>query len=117
VQTQVPGLPTQEVCGAVQVPQVTGLPQLSVDIPHCAAVQWVLVGMQPQTPGLPATPLQTLGAVHEPQSMVPPQPSGAEPQLLLPHAWARVKGTQLQTPGVPPSVEQTEFAPVQMPQL
>jgi hypothetical protein len=59
-------------------------------------------------------PLQEFcAAVQVPQVIVPPQPSGAVPQLSAPQAWAWVFGLQMQTPGLP---LQEFCAAVQVPQ-
>ena len=59
-----------------------------------------LVAVQPHTPGVPPPP-HDCGAVHEPQSIFPPQPSSAEPQLLLPHATVFVLAVHPHAPTVP----------------
>jgi hypothetical protein len=80
-------------------------PQLS---PRAAQV----VGVHPQTLGLPVPP-QVWGAVQVPQLSVPPHPSGMDPQLS-PRA-AQVVGVHPQTLGLPlpPQV----WGAVQVPQL
>jgi len=72
------------------------------------------VGMHPlpQTFGVPPPP-QVSGAVHAPQSRVPPQPSGTEPQLSP--AGHVVRGVQPQTFTVPPPPQ--VWGAVQVPQL
>jgi hypothetical protein len=105
VQTQVPGLPLQDVCGAAQLPQVIVPPQPSATVPQVLLPQaWARVfGVQTQVPGLPLQ--DVCGAVQLPQVTVPPHPFEAVPQVLLPQAWAAVRGVQ-QVPAAPASAEQ-----------
>jgi hypothetical protein len=57
--------------------------------------------MQVHLPVVPASASthDVCGAVHAPQAMVAPQPSGADPQSFAPHACARVCGVQMHVPG------------------
>jgi hypothetical protein len=72
------------------------------------------LGTHAQTPGPPFAPLHEVPVAQLPQETVPPQPSAAEPQLLVPQAWVAVFGVQTQVPGLP---LQEFCAAVQVPQL
>ena len=74
-------------------------PQPSEIVPPDAPWAAHVVGVQPQTFGVPPPP-HVFGAVQVPQLNVPPQPSGTEPQLFP--AGHVVIGVQPQTFGVPP---------------
>jgi hypothetical protein len=58
------------------VPQLTGLPQLSVPLPQLLNPQLLLVGVQLHVP-----PLHVFGAVHVHETIVPHE-SMSEPQLV-----------------------------------
>jgi hypothetical protein len=86
------------VCPPLQVPQfsvvhpmVDTVPQLS---PIGQLVGHIVLTHWPE-------PLQVSGAVHDPQSTMPPQPSEASPQTALPHAWAFVRGVHMHVPADP----------------
>jgi hypothetical protein len=98
----------------VHVPQTMVPPQPfdtvpQVIAPHACACVW---GVQTQTPGPPSAPLHAFGAEQFPQGTEPPQPSGAEPQVLPAHAC--VFGVQTQVPGLP---VQDVCGPVHVPQV
>lgn len=100
---------------AAHVPQVAVLPQLSRAEPHTRPLQAMPFGMQAQVPGPPLLPLHAPPSGQTgPQTMVPPQPSAIEPQVLLPQACAIVSGMQVQLPGV---VDGQTSGAVQRPQL
>jgi hypothetical protein len=109
--------------GAVQVPQVTGVPQLFVVVPQLFAIPLVVPqacafdsGAQPHVPGPPVVLLHVWVPVQLPQLTVPPQPSGAFPQLALPHCADAGSGIHPQVPG-PPLVLLHTFGNRQVPQL
>ena len=82
-----------------QGPQSSVPPQPSAIIPQVAPAAAQVVGVQPQTFGVPPPP-QVSGAVQVPQLTVPPQPSDTEPQLSP--AGHIVLGVQPHTLAVPP---------------
>jgi hypothetical protein len=120
---QVFGVPVHDwPVGQVATPQVTVVPQLLTFVPQVSPAQVVAIGsaVQPHVPGVPAVVLLQVrfgGVVQLPQDTVPPHPSGAELQLLVPHAAAAVFGVQPQTFGLlgvpPPQV----WGAVQVPQV
>jgi hypothetical protein len=61
---------------------------------------------------------QVVPVAQTPQFRVPPQPSGAVPQVLLPQAWESVKGTQTSEhePAVPLSLRMQGVSPGHVPQ-
>src|SRR5438094_5907967 len=73
--------PPAQVCGAVQVPQVSVPPQPSAIVPQFFPWAAHVVGVQPQTFATPPPP-QVWGAVQVPQLSVPPQPSAIVPQFF-----------------------------------
>ena len=81
-------------------PQLTVPPQPLGTVPQLSPAGQVVIGVQPQTLGVPPPP-QLCGAVQAgPQVSVPPQPSERVPQLAPPGQ--AVRGVQPQTLGVPP---------------
>jgi hypothetical protein len=66
------GVPPPQVLGEVQAPQFTVPPQLFGIVPQLSGVGQLVSGLHTQVPGLP---LQTFGAVQEPQLM------GAQPAI------------------------------------
>src|SRR5206468_2232718 len=97
--------PPPQLCGVVQVPQLSNPPQPSATGPQLAPPSIAsaqLFGTQPATPphtlGVPPPP-QVSGAKQVPQSIELPQPSPAGPQLKPKSA--QVFGTQVLVP--PPS--------------
>jgi hypothetical protein len=89
--------PPPHVAGEAQVPQLTMLPQSSVNVPQLKpSLAHVCVSVQPKTLGVPLPP-QVSGAVQVPQSRVKPaqSPLAMVPQFLP--CSAQVVGVQ-QTP-------------------
>jgi len=82
--------PPPHVSGAVQPPQSTPWPQLSVTVPHLPA-QVSLRGVQPHTFGAPPPP-QLCGAAQAPQTTSCPQLF-----LTVPHLPSQVLGSAAQT--------------------
>jgi hypothetical protein len=82
-----------QVIPAAHVPHGSIPPQPSGMAPQFLWSAAQVVGVQPQTRGVPPPP-QVSGAVQLPQGMRPPQPSSTVPQLLVPH---EPVGTQPQT--------------------
>jgi hypothetical protein len=76
--------PPPHVAGVVQSPQLTIVPQSSVNVPQLKpSLAHVWVGVQPQTLAVPPPP-QVCGAVQVPQSSVKPvqSPLGMVPQFF-----------------------------------
>src|SRR5438094_707304 len=75
--------PPPQVCGEVQLPQLSRPPQPLEMLPQVLLCAVHVVGVQvvPHTLGVPPPP-QVAGETQLPQLSVPPQPSASEPQFL-----------------------------------
>src|SRR5689334_22987212 len=69
---------SEQVSSAAQVPHTTDSPQPLGMVPHSSPGGQTLMGVQPQTLGVPLPP-QVFGAEQAPQLIWPPQPSGRVP--------------------------------------
>jgi hypothetical protein len=84
-------VPFVQVWQVAQVPHLIVPPQPSGAAPQVCPVGHVVLGVQPQTLGVPPPP-QVWGAVQVPQLSVPPHPFAMLPQFLC---WAaQVVGVQ-----------------------